>query len=237
MFDAFSKAINQLFDPRILRVIGISLVLSIASFALVLTAVIWSLATFDLSSIGWLETTIDWLGGFAAVVLALVLFPPVAVVFLGLFLDSIAKAVEARYYPELGQAPGVSFWQGIGATLRFLALVVVVNIALLFLLLFPPAYPIGYLVANGFLIAREYWDLVALRRMQPREAKALFSRKTGELVLIGMATAFLLTIPIANFVAPVIATAVMVHRFEAWRGLPPPGSLSTPTPPPPPPPA
>lgn len=227
MFDALSKAINQLFDPRILRVVGISLLLSIVSFVLVLVAVYWALDTFELSSIGWLEATVDWLGIFAAVVIALFLFPPVAVVFLGLFLESIARAVEARHYPELDKAPGVSFWQGLGATLRFFALIVVVNIALLFLLLFPPAYPIGYLFANGFLIAREYWDLVALRRMQPREAKALFSRHTAELVLLGMGTAFLLTIPFANFIAPVLATAVMVHRFEAWRGLPPPGSIST----------
>ncbi len=227
MFDALSKAINQLFDPRILRVVGISLLLSIVSFVLVLVAVYWALDTFELSSIGWLEATVDWLGIFAAVVIALFLFPPVAVVFLGLFLESIARAVEARHYPELDKAPGVSFTQGLVATLRFFALIVVVNIALLFLLLFPPAYPIGYLVANGFLIAREYWDLVALRRMQPREAKALFSRHTAELVMLGMGTAFLLTIPFANFIAPVIATAVMVHRFEAWRGLPPPGAIST----------
>lgn len=231
MFDALGKAINQLFDPRILRVVGISLLLSIVSFVLVLVAVYWALDTFELSSIGWLEATVDWLGIFAAVVIALFLFPPVAVVFLGLFLESIARAVEARHYPELDKAPGISFWQGLGATLRFFALIVVVNIALLFLLLFPPAYPIGYLVANGFLIAREYWDLVALRRMQPREAKALFSRHTAELVMLGMGTAFLLTIPFANFIAPVIATAVMVHRFEAWRGLPPPGSISTKVPP------
>ena len=67
MFDAIGKALNQLFDPRILRVIGISLLLSIVSFVLVLVAVYWALDTFDLSSIGWLEATIDWLGIFAAV--------------------------------------------------------------------------------------------------------------------------------------------------------------------------
>jgi uncharacterized protein involved in cysteine biosynthesis len=35
--------------------------------------------------------------------------------------------------------------------------------------------------------------------------------------LAGLVTAFLLTVPFVNLVAPIIGTAAMVHLFEAWR--------------------
>lgn len=235
MFAAFSKALNQLFDPRILRILGGSVLLSVGCFVVVWVAVAWTLTNVDFFETGWLETTLDVLGGLATLALTWFLFPMVAMAFIGLFLEHIARAVEAKHYPYLEKAPGISFLQGLGSTLRFLGLVIVVNLLLLVLLLFPPAYPVGYLFANGFLISREYFDLVALRRMQPAQARALHRQHTGEMLALGILTAFLLTLPFVNFIAPVLATAAMVHRFEAWRGLPPPGTISTPTPPPPPP--
>ncbi|MCR9244330.1 MAG: EI24 domain-containing protein [bacterium] len=235
MIHAFTKAIGQLSDPRFLKVIGGSVLLSIGCFVAVWLAVGWALTTFDLTAIEWLDTTLAVLGGLVTLVLTWLFFPMVAIAFLGFFLESIARAVEARHYPDLDKPPGITFWQGLGSTLRFLGLVIVVNIALLVLLFFPPAYPIGYLVGNGLLISREYFDLVALRRVGPAGARQLRSRHMTEMLGIGIATAFMLTVPVLNFLAPVIATAAMVHRFEAWRGLPPPGSLSTSTPPPPPP--
>ncbi len=39
----------------------------------------------------------------------------------------------------------------------------------------------------------------------------------GTLFLSGVVIAFLMTVPVVNLLAPVIATAAMVHLFEAWR--------------------
>ena len=38
--------------------------------------------------------------------------------------------------------------------------------------------------------------------------------------MAGMIVALLLTIPGVNLLAPVVATAAMVHLFEAWEGAP-----------------
>ncbi|MCA8975137.1 MAG: EI24 domain-containing protein [Planctomycetes bacterium] len=216
MFDAFARAIGQLFDPRILRVLGLCVLLSVLCIVLAWLGVAWLLSS-RLVETEWLETTIDVLGVVATLALTYLLFPLLASAFVGLFLDKIARAVEARHYPHLPAAPGLPFWSGLGASLRFLVLIVVVNLLLLILLLFPVAYPVGYLVGNGYLVAREYFELVAFRRLSPSAARTMRSRRGGELLLLGVVTAFLFTVPFVNFIAPVIATAAMVHRFEAWR--------------------
>ncbi len=50
-------------------------------------------------------------------------------------------------------------------------------------------------------------------------AETLTLRKAhrGQLFLTGLVIALLLTVPVVNFLAPVTATAVMVHLFETWR--------------------
>ena len=43
------------------------------------------------------------------------------------------------------------------------------------------------------------------------------SRHGGALLATGAVGAILATVPFVNFIAPVLVTAAMVHRFEAWR--------------------
>ncbi|MFO1076387.1 MAG: EI24 domain-containing protein [Planctomycetota bacterium] len=217
MLDAFSRAIGQLFERRILGVIGACVGLALACCVVVFLGATWLVASFRLVDYDWLQTAINWLGGFAALVLTWFLFPLLVSAFIGLFLETVARAVEAKHYPDLPKAPGLPVAQAVLASARYLGLVVVVNALLLLLLFLGPVYAVGYYLANGFLLSREYFDLVALRRATPAEARLLRGRHGMPLLLMGIATAFLLTLPFVQFVAPVIATAAMVHRFEDWR--------------------
>lgn len=229
MLNAFSRALGQLTDPRILRILGAVVLLSIGCFLASWFGIGWLLHSTRLTECDWLEWPLDVLGWAATLVLTWFLFPLVASVFVALFLDRIALAVEARHYPDLPPSPGIPWWQGLLCSLRFLGLVLVMNVLLLLLLLVlsvlsvlfvpfvAPAYPVGYYAVNGFLLGREYFDLVALRRLQPGPARALRQRHSGELLATGVVGAILATVPLVNFIAPVIVTAVMVHRFEAWR--------------------
>ena len=216
MFDAFFRAIGQLADPRILRVLVYCVLLSVLCFVAAWLGIGWLLTT-RLFETAWLETAVDYLSVAATLILTWLLFPLLTSAFIGLFLEKIALAVEARHYPELPKSPGLPFWAGLFASLRFLGLIVIAILLLLVLLLFPIAYPVGYLLGNGYLIAREYFELVACRRLSAIDARALRSRHGVELLLLGAGTAFLFTLPVVNFIAPVIATATMVHRFETWR--------------------
>ena len=96
MFSAFGKAIAQLNDKAIQK----ALLLSIAA-AIVVFAGVWSVTGYLLTNTaffawGWLETVIDLLGGLATLIVTWFLFPGIVSTMVGFFLDSVAKAVEAR---------------------------------------------------------------------------------------------------------------------------------------------
>ena len=74
------------------------------------------------------------LGGLAVFGLAYLFFPAVVVAISGLLLDRVADAVERRYYPGLPHAEGQSIAAGIFSSLRFLVVVVALNLLVL------PAY-------------------------------------------------------------------------------------------------
>jgi uncharacterized protein involved in cysteine biosynthesis len=218
MVTAFLLAIAQLRDPRILRQIGKSVLLGLGCFAAAWVGIAFLLTHVHLTRIGWLETAIEVLGGLATLVLTWLLFPLVLTACVGLFLDGVAAAVEARHHPALPPAPGLPWWRSLAASLRFLAAVIVCNVLLLALLLVPPVYPVAYVLVNGALVGREYFEFVALRRLQPEAAHALQRRHRPALLLMGMVITVMLGVPLLNLITPVIATAAMVHRFEAWRG-------------------
>lgn len=217
VIDAFLKALGQLFDGAVVRYVGLSVLLAALVYALLFTGIWFLLHHTALFELAWLETIVDVLGGLAAVILALLLFPAVFGAVLSLFLEGVARAVERRHYPALPKAPGARFWAGLWSAVRLLVVIVVVNVLLLLLLLVPPVYPVAYYLANGYLLGREYFEMVALRRLEPPAMRALRARRGSGTLLFGMVFAFLLTIPVVNLVAPVLGTMAMVHLFERWR--------------------
>ena len=216
MITAFARAFAQLLDRRILGILGVCTVLSLACFVGAWFAVEWLLDSV-LADSALARTMLDVIGGLAAIVATWLLFPVVASAFVGLFLDRVANAVEDRYYPGLPPAPGLTFLAGLAGSLRFLFVALAANLLLLGLWFVPVAYPIGYFVVNGFLLGREYFDVVSQRRLDRRSAAALRARHPVGLLATGAGISLLLAMPVVNLVLPVIATAVMVHRFEAWR--------------------
>lgn len=217
MISAFIKAAQQISDPRARRVIWFALAAAVGVFVLLWTVVGFLLANTALFSIGWLETAIDWLGGLATGVLTWLLFPAAISAVIGLFLEEIAAAVEGRHYPHLEQPRGLNLSDTILTTLRFLAIMLALNILMLPLLLTGPFFPFVFYTVNGYLLGREYFELVALRRLSPLEATALRKQHGFKLFLTGALIAFLLTVPVVNLLAPIIATGMMVHLFEGFR--------------------
>jgi CysZ protein len=213
---AFSKALGQLTDPKFQRVIWTGIGVSALVFGLLFLAV-WVVITntqiFDSWWLGWLETLLDWLGGVAVILFTWLLFPAVASVVIGLLLEVIVSAVEKKHYPELAPAPGASRVATLVSAIKLLFTMVIVNIGLLIFLLIPPVFPFVFYAANGYLLGREYFELVALRRVNLLEAKRLRQENRRQILLAGVVVALLLTVPVVNLAAPVIGVAVMVHLF------------------------
>ena len=214
MIENLARAFGELGNPRVRGVIWISIALTIAFLAVLVVLVMFGLDQIELEAWAWLETAIDVVGAFGAVVLAIFLFPAVIGVVSGMFLERVADAVEKRHYPHLPPAREQGVGEVLSTTLVFLLAIVVLNLmALLLSWILPIALPI-FLVLNGYLLGREYFELVALRRLPPAEARDLRRRHRGRILVSGLAIAVLLMIPLVNLLAAILATAFMVNEFQ-----------------------
>lgn len=218
MLDAFFLGLRQLDDKAVRRVLWLGIGLALVVFALLWGAVGYGLTHWALFETGWLNTVIDVLGGVATLVLTWVLFPSVISAVMSIWLEDVADAVEARHYPALPKSKGQSLGSTIAVSARFLAVSVGLNLLTLPLILLGPVFPFVFYSVNGYLLGREYFELVALRRIGFEEARALRAAYKGRLFLAGVVAAFLLTVPLVNLLAPLIATAAMVHLFQMWHG-------------------
>lgn len=218
MISALIKGVQQLGDRRTQKPLAIGVALAVGVFVVLwftMGALITHTALFELA---WLETLADGLGWALVLVLTWVLFPGVVSASVALFLDQVVESVEARHYPGLTKAPGQPFGDQVVAALRFLGVMVLLNLLLLPFMLLGPVYPLLFYGVNGYLLGREYFEMVASRRLALRDVIQLRRAHGSTLFLTGAAIAVLLTVPVVNLLAPVVATAAMVHLFEAWRG-------------------
>ena len=232
MIGQFFKAVGQLGDPRLRQVLWLSTFLSLLVFAALwigLWLLLGEVPADSVPGLTWLIENLgegfDWLAGFLFVggmlLLTLMLFPAVITVVVGFFLERVVLVVEARHYPQLAAPRDVSLSETVMSTAKFGLIVVLVNMLALpfyaLLLFIPPMNVVLFYLVNGYLVSREYFELVALRRLDPVTASRLRRRNRGRLQVAGMLLVLLMTIPLVNLLTPVIAAAFMLHVFQALR--------------------
>lgn len=223
IFTDFGKALGQLGDPRFLRVVamglGLSLLLLIAVYAGVVTLIGWFVPD---------SVTLPWIGAvsgvdallsvgsiFMMIGVSVFLMVPVAALFSGLFLESVADAVEDRHYPGLPETAGLSLGESLKEALGFFGLLVVANLlALMFYLFAGPLAPLVFWAVNGFLLGREYFTLVAQRRLGRAQAAALRARFGTQIWLAGALMSVPLSVPVLNLIVPVLGVATFTHMFH-----------------------
>jgi uncharacterized protein involved in cysteine biosynthesis len=224
MFAALAKSFGQLTDPPVLRVLWKSVGLALLVMLLLVVFLWILLGWLEIFDWGWLDSAVDFVAGIGALIAAWLLFPVAVTAIVGFFLEDVADAVDRRHYPHLPPARPQSIGEAVRSTLAFVAVALGLNLLLLpvyaLLLFFPPAYLLLFYSVNGYLIGREYFEIVAFRRMPPAAAKALRKRQLGRIFAAGALIAFLLTIPIFNLVVPIVATMFMVHLFNSLPQTP-----------------
>ncbi len=223
IFTAFFRALGQLGDRRFRRVVFLGILLALALlfgvYALFLQLIWWlSPDQINLPVIGpvtGMHTLLGWTSVLFMIGLSVFLMVPVASAFTGIFLEDVADAVEDRHYPQLPPATPLSLGEGLRQSVNFLGVVIVVNLGALFLYPFVgPGIPILFWAVNGFLLGREYFSLVALRRLPPSEVKAMRRRNRWTLWAAGAMMAAPLTVPVLNLVIPVLGVATFTHLYH-----------------------
>jgi CysZ protein len=218
IFLPLARALGQLNDRVFLGALALSLVLSgLVFFGLHLAAI--GVVHFMLELHGWWAWVADILGSVAAMALSLWLFLPLAAMIGTLFIDSIARAVERRWYPGLAPAVGApilsQIWLGLALGLRILLLNI---LALLCVLLIPGiGLVLGWAIA-AYGLGRGLFMAVALRRMPRGAAEMVYRRARWVVLAQGAAMALAGTVPLLNLLIPVIGTAAMVHVLDRAIG-------------------
>ena len=233
MIGDFFKALGQIGDRRFRKVlllgVGLTIGLLFVVTAILVTVVGWFAPDIvTIPGLGWEITWIDNALSWAIVPLMLVLsvflMVPVASAFTSIFLDEVADAVEERHYPEIPQAPRASLADGVIDSLKFLGVIVAANFAAIVLyVIFPPAAPFIFLLMNGYLLGREYFQLVAMRRLGRDGAKAARKRHPGTIWMAGTLMAVPLTVPFVNLLVPIVGAATFTHLYHRLETAAPSG--------------
>jgi uncharacterized protein involved in cysteine biosynthesis len=217
MITAFARAIGQLPDPAFRRPLLWSVGLAIVVFVAIWIAVWFALTRTSLFETVWLDGVVDALGGLATIVLTFLLFPGVAGAILALFLDGVVGAVERRHYPDLAAPRQTGLGEQLAIAIKFIATVVALNLLALPLYLIPAVNLVVFYGLNGYLLGREYFELVTPRRMDTGAARVLWRGNRARFVTAGAVFALTATIPLLNLLAPVVAAATMTHLVESAR--------------------
>ena len=229
IFASFFKALGQIGDPRFRRVMGLGVLLALALLAAVYAGFLVLINSFvpgtiDLIFVGpitGIDALLGWGSLFLMLGLSVFLMVPVASAFSGLFLEDIADAVEDRHYPGLPPVTPVRLGDSLVDSLNFLGLVIAANVLALVLYIFAgPFIPVVFWAVNGWLLGREYFTLVATRRIGREGAKALRAQNSGRIWLARILMAAPLSVPLVNLVIPVLGVATFTHLFHrmASRG-------------------
>ncbi len=215
-----SLAINQLFSKPFRKIfwqlVGYTiLLLVIAWFALetLFSAVLvpW-LGQYSWGA--WVATAAIWFTGFGMLIGAGFLIAPLSAIFAGLFLDDVAREVEATHYPADPPGHEMKLAKSIWLAIKFTILVVMANLLALMLVLLPGINFIVFFFLNGYLLGREYFQFAAMRFLGEDEARKLRQANEGNIFLGGILIAGFMSIPLLNLITPLFAAAMMVHVYK-----------------------
>lgn len=215
MFASLGKAIANFFDGTLRGVILKSALVTFGLFVLLFVAAEYGVSALPAFGPSWVKTVLELLAPVLVVFLAFTVGAPVAALFASLFLDQVASKIEQRAYPQAASRRGATAFERAWAGLRLTCLMIAINALLLPLdVELPGLAELATLLANGWLLGREYFELVALRHLSRGAAQALRSRHRGSLFAAGTVLAALTMIPFLNLFAPLFGAALMVHMFQ-----------------------
>lgn len=213
MLSAAGQAFRELFTPPFRAVMFKCVAYTIALFALLVIALEWSFGYFVEWS-GWIETAVQWLLGAGLIVGSIFLIPPVTSLIAGLYLDDIAAKVEDMHYPADPAGRELPTVEAIWLAVKFFFVVLAVNLLALVLLFVPGINLIAFYLGNGYLLGREYFEMVAMRHLPAGAAKELRRTNFVYVFMCGLIIAGLASVPILNLLTPLFATAFMVRIYK-----------------------
>jgi len=214
MFASITRATRLVFDPGFAGIALRSVFLTLLMFLVALAGAEILIAQLPVLGNPQVNRALELLAPVLFVFLLSGLGAPVAALFGTFFLDRVAGRIEARDYP--GDVSKLNrFWPSLKAGMRLAGLVLGADLLLLPLdIVLPGLGELLSLIANGWLLGWEYFELAALRHLPVSEADNLRKSHGWQVWSGGILIAFLSEIPLLDLIAPLFGTALMVHLFH-----------------------
>jgi len=214
MFASIARAARLIFQPGYAGIALRSALLTLVLFLVGLAGAEILLSQLPVLGNPQVNRALELLAPVLFVFLLSALGAPVAALFGTFFLDRLAGQIETREYPHATSLP-TRFWPGLKAGMRLAGLVLGADLLLLPLdFALPGLGELLSLIANGWLLGWEYFELAALRHLPVIEADRLRKSHGWQVWGGGIAIALLSEIPLLDLIAPLFGTALMVHLFH-----------------------
>jgi CysZ protein len=215
MFASARKAAAMLFDRDFVGIVLRSLLLTALLFVLLFAGVEYALTHLPPLGSIWVNRVLEVATPFILILAIFFLGAPVAAIFGSLYLDRIAARVDAHFFPNDPKARGASLATGLGETLRLIVLTLLLNVALLPVDIGVPGLAeLATILANGWLLGREFFELAALRHLSRAECDAMRARHAARIYAAGLLISILTAIPFIDLIAPFFGSALMAHLFK-----------------------
>lgn len=221
LFKAINRSWQQLLHPKFRSVFLTAIGAAVATLVVLTLAldIYWP----ESYSFGWdwLDEFGEWISsaGFWSIVIVVsyLLFPGVVTMVMGLMADKISSAVEEEYYPNRIGKRKVSTAETIFSAAKLTLVMVMINLLALipYLLLFIATGGVGtlglFLAVNGYLLGREYYEMVTARHLIPFDMNRMRITYSGKIFVGGAVIAGMFLIPFINILAPIVGAAMMTH--------------------------
>ncbi|WP_036288789.1 sulfate transporter family protein [Methylocystis sp. ATCC 49242] len=215
MFDAALAALREILSPPFRNVLLKSLGMTLLFLALAWVGLDKLALSYIAVNHPWLQIALTYAAGLGLFLFLAFFIGPISVLVAGLFLDDLADVVEEDLYPSGQRGRAIPASQAIMMGVRFAAVSAGVNILALFLLLIPGINAIAFVLANAYLLGREYFLFAATRFRTLEEAMELRRRYAPQLFLAGLFIAAFVMTPGLNVLTPLFGVAFMsrIHKM------------------------
>ena len=220
MFASVRKAAAMLFDRDFAGLILWTLVLTAILFVALFIGIEYGLTRLpELGSV-WVNRFLELATPIVLILAIFFLGAPVAAMVGSVFLERIAAKVDAHFYPNDPRARGTPVLSGLAESFRLIGLALLINVALIPVDVgVPGVSEIATVLANGWLLGREFFELASLRHLSRAESDALRRRHSGTIYVAGLLISILTVIPALDLIAPFFGSALMAHLFKRLTHL------------------
>ena len=212
---AFVKTIGSLFAPKMLGVLLLTVFVTMLSLAGFMAIVVASVSYISDWFFGILNH-LPWVGFTASSFIALLLFPIMMPIIMSFFDVKIIEVIEEKDYPAIKPAIKRRAGSKLLRDMRFVLVLIVVNIMVIPFYLIPFLNFILFPVLNGYMFGREFFMINARRHLPIKDAKKLRSDNAWTITLGGILFMVIATIPFLNLFAPFWGIAMMTHLFHGY---------------------